>query len=157
MMDLRMTEHPEHPWDDLTTEELAEMIEFCREYFRGPATPLEKNDPLYNWTPREWEWKKGDWYWRDDKVNLYSQHYRPITDTIQTPKDGWIPLPLAHQWMNIIDGHISLSSPDKFHHRTYGAHARLTDDSDGHGNHRNPHYACYLAFRKVIENEASIR
>ena len=85
-----------HPWDDLSEDEIDEMVEFCQDHFisrrkwcghklKYDPEGSEDGEPLwfceecdYGWwgtspkkeNPGLWEWQKGDWFWYDNGIWL---------------------------------------------------------------------------------------
>lgn len=123
------------PFDDLDPEELKKLVDFCQDFFL---------DGL------KWEWKRGDWYVTFRKCHPGGEvvinsikllDYDPWMN--QRPPSDAVPLPLAHQWLQVInrDGnHIEL--------KPYGVgffQARCLDPETKGIVHKNAAYACFLA------------
>lgn len=144
----------DHPFSDLTEEELAEMVAFCRAIFLssnlGPYLPGAVPAHV------EWKWKKGDWRYYElgqgkhiEVVeSLYAQDI--VTGESQERDFGeCIPLPLIHQWLKLIMKDYYLKP-----HGDGWVIGRLRHDENCELPlpivvHRNAHFAGCRAFKEV--------
>lgn len=154
-----------HPFDDLTEEELKELVDFCQKYFFSCSNCGDHHG-------EDWEWKKGDWFYYKDKaylvINVTGVKHKKIhswgpggTTSLKNffPTDPIIPLPLAHQWDQLF---FTTTEGQRYAHDTYDDEGddvppewffRYVVEREIYTTtHDNPHYRRFLAFRKVIEN-----
>jgi hypothetical protein len=139
-----------HPWSDLTPEELMDFIDFCRDWFTFIDPETEQPEGL------DWRWKKGDWYWYQGKIDCTAGSIHKTTDR------QLVPLPLAHQWPDIIKKHIEESEDgyagiytdydtdelevriEYFYDKTH------MTEMDSHKNHS---FAYCLAFKRYVDDK----
>lgn len=143
----------DNPFDNLTDEEIKEMVEFCREYFQ-PKHEYVGDCELNSGglgrtiqTTTSWDWKKGDWYWqenprgRDDSIGLVDEHIILYFDHIEDEPQP-IPLPLIHQWMELLPEYYFLIRADN------GKWKCGTANQCTWTFHDNIHYVGCLTFKK---------
>lgn len=168
----------EHPWSDLSEEELKEMVAFCRDFFK---TDLYEEEPwgvnsehtvTLGQDKTYWDWKKGDWaFTEEDGVVLvvglehgYVKYSRLGKIVDERTDYGWekmdpVPLPLAHQWMLMEEWRedMNLVPPWKGELEKFPWFYVKSDRHKVFSQHENPHYSCYLAFRGIVEMETECK
>lgn len=165
----------DHPFSDLTEEELQELVDFCRELFIRPQCDLCKEIPTPphtihgdgkkvwktgdKWEGQEWKWQKGDWFYynngvwlieviKDDAIYAHGPGgIVPIFNLL--PTDPIVPLPLSHQWMEQ-EGWPSSLVLAKMSDDTYEGQYVKGKVAECH---KNIHFASYKAFRGAVEEK----
>lgn len=165
----------EHPWNDLSQEEVKEMVRVCRKWFAAQLDPekIPFGVPYSIGEPPiiPWEWKMGDWFWFGkefwiviavgSKDRIYARGSKGSESYANfLPSDGIIPIPLAYQWDQFAYQNDVQFINDENSSITYQREEGEPQFKSYSGDHSNPHFRRCIAYKKmgeIVEKQISHR